>query len=49
MPIVWMAPFFSGGGYCSEAISYVTALARNESRLQLGIVQVHYNAVIDDR
>jgi hypothetical protein len=22
----WMAPFFSGGGYCSEAISFVSAL-----------------------
>lgn len=24
--LLWMAPFFSGGGYCSEAISYVTAV-----------------------
>ncbi|KAG0570881.1 hypothetical protein KC19_6G194500 [Ceratodon purpureus] len=24
--LLWMAPFFSGGGYCSEAISYVTAM-----------------------
>ena len=23
----WMAPFLSGGGYCSEAISYVLALS----------------------
>jgi hypothetical protein len=26
-PVIWMAPFFSGGGYCSEAISFITALA----------------------
>lgn len=26
LPIIWYAPFFSGGGYCSEAISFVLAL-----------------------
>jgi glycosyltransferase involved in cell wall biosynthesis len=26
--IMWYAPFYSGGGYCSEAISYVTSLVR---------------------
>ena len=25
--VVWMAPFFSGGGYCSEALSYIEYLA----------------------
>lgn len=27
--IVWMAPFFSGGGYCSEAIAYVQSLVES--------------------
>lgn len=26
-PVIWMAPFYSGGGYCSEAISFVTSLS----------------------
>nr|KAJ0223689.1 hypothetical protein LSAT_V11C200089120 [Lactuca sativa] len=26
--LLWMAPFFSGGGYCSEAWSYILALNR---------------------
>ncbi|GBG62168.1 hypothetical protein CBR_g29367 [Chara braunii] len=25
-PLLWMAPFLSGGGYCSEAITYLSAL-----------------------
>ena len=25
-PLIWFAPFFSGGGYCSEALSYIDAL-----------------------
>eukprot|EP01084_Bolivina_argentea_P269639 458311_1 len=25
--IIWMAPFFSGGGYCSEALSYIEYLS----------------------
>ena len=25
--IIWMAPFFSGGGYCSEATSYIKSLS----------------------
>ena len=33
----WCAPFFSGGGYCSEAISYVSEL---QKWLPVGIVQV---------
>ena len=33
----WCAPFFSGGGYCSEAISYVSELQR---WLPVGILQV---------
>ena len=32
----WCAPFFSGGGYCSEAISYVSEL---QGSIQLSIVQ----------
>jgi hypothetical protein len=24
----WMAPFFSGGGYCSEAVAFVSSLFR---------------------
>jgi len=26
--VLWYAPFFSGGGYCSEAISYMEVLSR---------------------
>jgi len=33
----WFAPFFSGGGYSSEAISYVSEL---QKWLPVGIVQV---------
>ena len=34
--VLWHAPFFSGGGYCSEATSFVLELA---NRVPLGIVQ----------
>ena len=34
--VQWFAPFWSGGGYCSEAISYVSELAK---WLPVGIVQ----------
>lgn len=39
--VLWMAPFLSGGGYCSEAWSYITALARNSGnpRFSLAIEQ----------
>ena len=31
LPVIWMAPFFSGGGYCSEAIDFAKSLsARTE-------------------
>ena len=26
LPVIWNAPFFSGGGYCSEAIDFARAL-----------------------
>lgn len=28
--VLWMAPFLSGGGYCSEALSYILGLATSE-------------------
>lgn len=37
LQIVWMAPFFSGGGYCSEAISFAMALDKMPN-VRLGIV-----------
>ena len=33
-----MAPFFSGGGYCSEAISYMKSLSKT-SDFQISISQ----------
>ncbi|MCO5576470.1 hypothetical protein L7F22_030280 [Adiantum nelumboides] len=38
-PVLWMAPFLSGGGYCSEALSYVTGLHRSELVPYLSIEQ----------
>lgn len=35
--LLWMAPFFSGGGYCSEAISYIAALNATSSIPKLAI------------
>ncbi|KAK9078703.1 hypothetical protein SSX86_002760 [Deinandra increscens subsp. villosa] len=39
--LLWMAPFISGGGYCSEAWSYILALNQynKQSRFRLGIAQ----------
>lgn len=37
--LLWMAPFFSSGGYCSEAISYVTALEETGMISKLAIRQ----------
>ena len=36
--VKWFAPFYSGGGYCSEAIDYLAILSR-VSWLELGIEQ----------
>ena len=33
--LVWHAPFFSGGGYCSEATAFVVAL--DDMRLDVAI------------
>jgi glycosyltransferase involved in cell wall biosynthesis len=35
-PVIWFAPFLSGGGYCSEAIAFALGLA---PRLEVQIVQ----------
>lgn len=35
LPIIWYAPFFSGGGYCSEAISFVLALHNAGVRIKI--------------
>ena len=35
----WAAPFFSGGGYCSEATSIVAGLSSSLPALQLSISQ----------
>lgn len=40
--LLWMAPFFSGGGYSSEAIAYVTAL--KESGLPRLAIRHHGDA-----
>jgi len=37
--VVWMAPFLTGGGYSSEAISYAMALEKELPRGRLGAVQ----------
>lgn len=37
--VVWMAPFFSGGGYCSEATSFVQSISGN---ISTRIVQVKF-------
>ena len=37
--VLWMAPFLSGGGYCTEAISYALALSRHGGRGRLQIRQ----------
>ncbi|KAJ9540780.1 hypothetical protein OSB04_027286 [Centaurea solstitialis] len=39
--LLWMAPFASGGGYCSEAWSYILALNQHNKnpRVRLGISQ----------
>ena len=33
--VIWYAPFFSGGGYCSEAISFAIALRKAGVRIQI--------------
>eukprot|EP00945_MAST-04E_sp_MAST-4E-sp1_P001223 g1223.t1 len=35
LPVIWYAPFFSGGGYCSEAISFALALRKAGVRVQI--------------
>jgi glycosyltransferase involved in cell wall biosynthesis len=37
--VVWHAPFLSGGGYCTEAISYAQALSRSDT---VQFVAVHH-------
>ena len=40
--LLWMAPFISGGGYCSEAWSYILALnkyKKNANSFKLSIEQ----------
>ena len=37
--LLWMAPFLSGGGYCSEAISYVSAIEATKMVQKLKISQ----------
>lgn len=40
----WMAPFFSGGGYCSEATSYLLALQNgNRSSIPLTSVTIDHH------
>ena len=34
LPVIWHAPFFSGGGYCSEATSFADGLA-NITRVRI--------------
>jgi hypothetical protein len=34
-PVIWHAPFFSGGGYCSEAIAFVQALTAHNATVQI--------------
>jgi glycosyltransferase involved in cell wall biosynthesis len=38
----WYSPFFSGGGYCSEAISFVQALTKHVSSKQLELKIIHH-------
>ena len=38
-PVVWMAPFYSGGGYCSEAIAFVSSLQHLSPDIRLKIIQ----------
>jgi hypothetical protein len=38
LSVVWHAPFLSGGGYCSEAISYAALLASSDG-VRVSIVQ----------
>ena len=35
LPLIWMAPFKSGGGYCSEAISFVEYLMLEMNNLRI--------------
>ena len=37
LPVLWYAPFFSGGGYCSEATAFALGLMR-EANVDIGIV-----------
>ncbi len=45
MSVIWAAPFFSGGGYCSEAIDFAVGLDRTFIRpfqsLSIGICMHH--------
>ena len=34
-PVVWSAPFFSGGGYCTEATDFVEAMEKKMSSLKI--------------
>lgn len=41
LSVKWFAPFLSGGGYCSEAISYVEAYVNDPvDHIELGIQHV---------
>ena len=33
--VIWYAPFFSGGGYCSEAISFVLGLYKKGVNIKI--------------
>jgi len=39
LPVVWFAPFLSGGGYCSEAHSFISSLASFLGPSKLAVVQ----------
>ncbi|GJP65463.1 hypothetical protein CLOP_g22336 [Closterium sp. NIES-67] len=39
VPVLWMAPFLSAGGYSSEAVAYVTSLAASPRAPPLRIAQ----------
>jgi hypothetical protein len=42
--VLWFAPFLSGGGYCSEALSFVQALHENN----VSVRAVHHGDSISD-